>query len=211
MQMRCISIIGILLGSFFTASSIQAQEEKVTHCRTVQSDSSSQSYKVLSALYKLNAVSLGDAGESGNPEKYLQRFQKFVDHFDRFYSDKTLIAIIKKNDCPLLTCYAFHALVKTKGNRINDRALEELLLPFAKDSTSYIDLDWGCSSTLTETFDYLLALLTGPSWNLYLAEIKPLSKVSVERILAQRKPYFKDKDIYGEERSWEAYKQSYLR
>ena len=207
-QMRYISIVLLVFSCLLTTTS-RAQENKVLACsEKVRANFQGQSAEIVEQLIKLGAVSLGDAGETDDWEKYLDRFRRFVSYFDSAFTNQELIKIVQRNDCPLVTCYAFHALVNSQSDRISDKTVQHLLVPFAKDTVS-VSLDWGCSSTLTPMFDFL-SLVTDKNSIYYLAGIKPLARETVEKILEERRPYFKEQDAYGAERTWQSYREKYL-
>ena len=195
-----------------TTTTSLAQEKHASICNEqVRINFQGRSPEMLNKLIELGAVSLGDAGEAADWEKYLNHFRSFITYFDTIFTDQQLINIIGRNECPLVTCYAFHSLVKSKDKSINDKTVQDLLLNFAKDTTSYVYLDWGCSSSLIQMFDYLLSLVTDKRANSYLADIRPLTKMVTEKILEERRPYFSNHDIYGQESTWQSYYESFLR
>lgn len=188
-----------------------AQEKQASMCsEQVRNDFKGSSLKMLDQLVELGSVSLGDAGEAGDREKYLNRFRRFIDYFDTAFTNQQLMKIIRQNECPLVTCYAFHALVKSKGQRISDKAVQDLVLRFAKDTTSSVDLDWGCSSTVVSMFDYLLCLVTYRDTRPVFGYVRPLSKTTTETILQQRRPYFSNRGLWGQEMTWQRYCEGFL-
>jgi hypothetical protein len=79
---------------------------------------------------------------------------------------------------------------------------------FAQDTTSYVLLDWGCASSVIETFDFMLSLIVKPTC--FKKSFMALTKKEIEEILKFREPYFRKKDFYGYSSNWENYKSTYL-
>ena len=212
-KMRQAIIILALISSLLTVNAQTGKRQFYKSCQgLLQFDTSEKTKQTLTDLGKLNAVTLGDAGETSAPIAYLARFDKFTTYFDSTYNDTILIQIIKKNYCPLVSCYAFKALVTDRDSTIDNQTLQNLIIPFAKDSNSFVNLDWGCGHNPIETFDYLMCLMTGHFWtNHYGLNIEPLDKTTIENLLIQRQDYYRKKDIYGRTISWSAYKDSFLK
>ena len=211
--MRQLLAILILTSSLLTANAQRGRRQFYNSCKGLfQIDTSKKTKQTIIELGKLNAVTLGDSGEASSPLIYLARFDKFTNYFDSTYNDSTLIQIIKKNYCPLVSCYAFKALLSGRDSTIDNQTIQGLIIPFAKDSNSFINLDCACYQIKIETFDYLMYLMTwdlGPSH--YDSNIKPLDRSSIESILIQRKDYYRKIDIYCRTTSWSTYKESFLK
>lgn len=176
----------------------------------VEIDTSYQTKKMLHDLWRVNAVTLGDAGESSNPELHLSRFYRFIDYFDSAYYDTILVRIIKNNYCGLVSCYAFAALVTKSESVVSNQLLEELMSPFAQDTTSFVHLDWGCGRSKMETFDYMLNIARGHHQEHGADYNFANNKALVESLLALRKPYYRDRGNHQKKISWEFYSRGIL-
>jgi hypothetical protein len=201
-------ILTFIVGFSFGQSSFREYANSCTGI--VELDSSEFTKQVLFDLGQLNKISLGDAGESSNPDSYIKRFENFVDFFDTTYTDSIKIEIIEKNYCPLISTYSFVSLVKL-NNQITDSTIVELIMPFVKDTNSYINLDWGCGSHSIQTFDYLISLMSGKGWRGYFTQIEPLPYGILNFILNERKRFYSGVDQYNRKKTWEDYRNYYLK
>lgn len=209
-----------MLRTFFTLALISTWS--ITHAQSnsghfsetcvylAELDTTHETKKMLVDLWKLNAVTLGDAGESRNAQAYLSRFHRFTEYFDSAYHDTTLVEIVKSNYCPLVSCYAFEALVTKSNDAVNNQLLYKLIRPFAQDTTSFVYLDWGCGRSRKETFDYMFTLIRRHH-EIYRADNTLTSnRELVENLLELRKPYYRDRSGNWKEITWEIYSGSIL-
>ncbi len=207
-------ILAIALMILFAADTygqLNSREYAITCLRIVELDSSESTKRVLIDLGQLNRISLGDAGESSRPDAAIKMYENYVDFFDTTYADSTVMALVKKDYCPLISAYAFVALVKSGNSRLTDSAIVELIMPFAKDTGSWINLDWGCGSHAIQTFDYLISLMSGKGIRGYFAQIKPLPYKYLDALLTERKSFYRRTDIYNRKMNWEMYRSYYLK
>lgn len=174
----------------------------------VRLDTSESCRQMLKDLMRLNKLTRGDAGESGDANAYLEQFRKFVYYFDSCYSDTTLIKIVQSDFCPLISCYAFTALVYNPDSTIEEQTLVNLVLPFTQKTNSFVNLDWGCGDNEIETFDYLISLVAGHIS--YLPNLFSFHQSSIDTLLYERKEYYSGIDSYGQKKSWEEYSGRYL-
>lgn len=211
LNMRRTFFILVLLSIWFTTNAQLGNKEFTETCiYLVEIDTTHKTKEMLYDLWKVNAVTLGDSGESNNPEFHLSRFYRFINYFDSAYHDTTLVKIIENNYCGLVSCYAFAALVTKSESVVSNQLPEELMSPFAQDTTSFVYLDWGCGRSKMETFDYMLTIVRehhqehGADYNF------ANNKALVESLLTLRKPYYRDTGNHQKKISWEFYSRGIL-
>jgi len=156
----------------------------------------------------LNSVTLGDAGETSDWEKSISRYTKVVHDLGQAFDDDELTSIMHGNYCPLIRCYAFTAWVAKESRPLTSEEIQNFMLRAARDSASYVILDWGCGSSIVQMFDYMLEQLTRPTC--FVKNFPRLSKEVLKQILEVREPFFKAKDFEGNQTDWEEYKSNYI-
>ncbi len=187
------------------------QKEFAIQCTAmVELDSSENSKQMLKELMYLNKLTRGDAGESRNANEYLEQFRKFVYYFDSSYNDTTLMKIVERDYCPLISCYAFTALANNPDSTIDEQKLINLVLAFTQKTNSFVNLDWGCGSNEIETFDYLISVVSGFISDSYLPNLFKFQQSSIVTLLDARKKYYSGMDSYNRKQTWEEYSRQYL-
>lgn len=168
------ALVLLIFFSGLLITTIQAQDIRVPVCNINLQDIPGLSSAKLDQIIKLNAVTLGNAGEAEDWNSYLGQFRVIVNYFDSACTKPELIKIVSRNDCPLITCYAFQALVTPENAQISQKEIHHLLLLFTNDTSSCVYLDRGCGRSRIDMFDYLLSLVSLKTVNFYLAGVRPL-------------------------------------
>jgi hypothetical protein len=186
----------------------QTSIDRIFICDTTNLSKNFKQRETFKEIENVKFVTLGDAGESNDPDKYLQKYLRIVDRMTAYFSKSSLLEIIHKNRCPIATCYAFTALTLNRKAPLNHNEVQEIIMKFAQDTISYVVLDWGCAKSTIQAFDYILTLTTKPTC--FMQTFTPLTKQCILNILEIRKDFFRNKDFYGYPTDWETYKSSYL-